>query len=62
MGGMKMEIVKSVDWLKENLENDSVRIIDCRFDLTNPDNGTTGIKKVIFRIVLIFTWKMISPI
>jgi len=45
MGGMKMEIVKSVDWLKENLENDSVRIIDCRFDLTNPDNGTDWYKE-----------------
>ncbi|MEK5381110.1 sulfurtransferase [Niallia sp. FSL W8-0635] len=38
-------MVKSVDWLNENLERDSVRIIDCRFDLKNLDAGTEWYKE-----------------
>ncbi|WP_312096755.1 sulfurtransferase [Niallia sp.] len=34
-----MEYVKNLDWLRVNLENKSVRIIDCRFDLQSPDKG-----------------------
>lgn len=34
-----MEWIKSLDWLKKNLDENSVRIIDCRFDLNSPDKG-----------------------
>ena len=33
--------MKDKKWLFENLENDELRIIDCRYDLTDPQAGRT---------------------
>ena len=40
-----MEYVKNLDWLRENLDNESVRIMDCRFDLQSPDKGEEWFKE-----------------
>ncbi|MDN6195636.1 MAG: hypothetical protein L0I93_04025 [Atopostipes suicloacalis] len=34
-----MEFVKDKKWLVKNIENDAVRIIDCRYDLSEPNIG-----------------------
>ena len=34
-----MKFVKDKKWLVDNLENDAVRVIDCRYDLSDPDAG-----------------------
>lgn len=34
-----MEFVIDKKWLVEHLENDAIRVIDCRYDLTDPDAG-----------------------
>lgn len=57
-----MEFVKSVDWLNKNIDQDAIRVIDCRCDLKNPDAGSEWYKKVISQIVFIFIWKRIFPI
>lgn len=57
-----MEIVKNVDWLNKNIDQDTIRVIDCRCDLKNPDAGIEWYKKVISQIVFIFTWKKIFPL
>ncbi|MCA1030438.1 sulfurtransferase [Bacillus timonensis] len=31
--------IVSIDWLWQNINNDDLRIIDCRFDLKEPDKG-----------------------
>lgn len=31
--------VKDISWLQENLLNENVRIVDCRFSLANPNEG-----------------------
>jgi thiosulfate/3-mercaptopyruvate sulfurtransferase len=38
-GGESMKFVKSVDWLRENLTNRNIRVIDCTFSLQNPSFG-----------------------
>ena len=40
-----MEIVKNVDWLNKNIDQDTIRVIDCRCDLKNPDAGIEWYKK-----------------
>ncbi|PFJ12110.1 sulfurtransferase [Bacillus cereus] len=32
-------MIVTVEWLREHIEDENVRIIDCRFDLTNPNWG-----------------------
>ncbi|GAB6563023.1 sulfurtransferase [Bacillus mobilis] len=32
-------MIVTVEWLREHIENENVRIIDCRFDLANPNWG-----------------------
>ena len=34
-----MDFVVDKQWLAENLENEKIKIIDCRYDLANPDLG-----------------------
>jgi thiosulfate/3-mercaptopyruvate sulfurtransferase len=44
-GGGSMKFVKNVDWLKGNLTNRNVRIIDCTFFLQNPSLGKEQYRK-----------------
>ncbi|MEG9297938.1 sulfurtransferase [Mangrovibacillus sp. Mu-81] len=37
-----MRFIKSVDWLKEHLNDRSVKVIDCSFSLGNPSAGKTA--------------------
>ncbi len=39
MGGIFMKNIQSVHWLYENIERENVRIIDCRFSLSDPEAG-----------------------
>ena len=32
-------MIVTVEWLREHIEDENVRIIDCRFDLANPNWG-----------------------
>ncbi|WP_175074297.1 sulfurtransferase [Terribacillus sp. AE2B 122] len=34
-----MNFVVSKEWLEEHLNNDQIKIVDCRFDLGNPEKG-----------------------
>jgi thiosulfate/3-mercaptopyruvate sulfurtransferase len=40
-GDIIMRFIKSVDWLKKNLHDRNVRVIDCSFSLGNPAAGKT---------------------
>lgn len=35
----KMEFVKDKKWLVEHLNDETIRVIDCRYDLSDPDAG-----------------------
>lgn len=39
MGADKVDFVVNKDWLVEQLNNHQVKIMDCRFELGNPDKG-----------------------
>lgn len=38
-GVINMSNVKDISWLRENLLNENVRVVDCRFSLANPNEG-----------------------
>lgn len=40
-----MQFVKDKEWLIENLDNEDLRIVDCRYDLSNPNLGKTLYEK-----------------
>ena len=48
-------MIVTVEWLREHIEDENVRIIDCRFDLANPNGVEKSMKKDIFlmRYILI---------
>ena len=50
-----LKMIVTVEWLREHIEDENVRIIDCRFDLANPNWGRKSMKKDIFlmRYILI---------
>lgn len=39
MGGLKVKYAVNKKWLKEQLHNRQVKIVDCRFELGDPDEG-----------------------
>ena len=41
-------MIVTVEWLREHIEDENVRIIDCRFDLANPNWGEKSMRKNIF--------------
>ena len=48
-------MIVTVEWLREHIEDENVRIIDCRFDLANPNWVEKSMRKNIFlmRYILI---------
>ena len=43
-----LKMLVTVEWLREHIEDENVRIIDCRFDLANPNWGRESMRRNIF--------------
>lgn len=43
-----LKMLVTVEWLREHIEDENVRIIDCRFDLANPNWVEKSMRKNIF--------------
>ncbi len=50
-----LKMIVTVEWLREHIEDENVRVIDCRFDLANLIGVEKSMKKNIFlmRYILI---------